>query len=98
KEKNITLGKNGKVAPSKATTLSAGLAIRIWQEGKQTITVDEAVPFETEQVKDADRPKSYKKVETPGKDGARSVTYEIVIQNGIEVARKEIASVTTTEP
>lgn len=97
KEKNISLGKDGRVLPSANTKITPELAIRVWREGKQTITVDEVVPFETEKVKDADRPVSYKKVETPGKNGSRSVTYEVLIENGVEVARTEIASV-VTEP
>lgn len=98
KEKNITLGKDGRVSPAASTPITSGMAIRVWQEGVQTITVNEDVAFETEQIKDADRTVGYKEVQSAGKNGTRSVTYEVVIQNGAEVGRKEIASVTTTEP
>lgn len=97
KEKNITLGKDGRVSPAVSTPIASGMAIRVWKEGVQTITVDEDVAFETEQVKDADRPIGYKEVQTAGKAGKRSVTYQVQIQNGIEVGRTEIASVTTAE-
>ncbi len=98
KEKHIDLGDTGRVSPSSTTRISEGLAIRVWREGKQTVTADVAIPFETEQVRDADRPIDYKKVETPGKNGSRSVTYEVVIKDGVEVSRTEIASVTISEP
>lgn len=98
KEKHIDLGSAGRVSPSSTTRISEGLAIRVWREGKQTVTADVAIPFETEQVRDADRSVDYKKVETPGKNGTRSVTYEVVIKDGVEVSRTEIASVTTSEP
>ena len=97
KEKNIELGENGRVSVSSDSVISAGMELRIWQEGKQTITAEEAVAFETEQIKDADRAVGYKEVQTAGKPGKKTVTYEIEIVNGAEVARKEIASI-VTEP
>ncbi len=98
KEKNILLGTDGRVQPSGTTKVQAGMALRVWREGKQTVTAEEPIKFETEHIKDADRPATYKEVKTPGKDGKRSVTYEIIIENGVEVRRTEIASVTTEEP
>ena len=40
----------------------------------------------------------YRSTKTPGVLGARSVTYEVTIQNGNEVGRTEIASITTKNP
>lgn len=97
KEKNIELGESGRVSVSLDTPITAGMQFRIWREGKQTITVDEAVAFETEQIKDADRLVGYKEVKTAGKDGKRTVTYEVTIQNGVEVVRTEIASIALEE-
>lgn len=98
KEKAIDLGESGRASVASSTSITAGMDIRIWREGKQTVTVEEAVAFETEQIKDADRPVGYKAVQTPGQNGKRTVTYEIEIQNGLEVARKEIASLATQAP
>lgn len=98
KEKNIELGANGRASLPLETSISHGLSVRIWQEGKQTVTVDEEVAFTTEQVKDADRVIGYKEVQTPGIAGKRTATYEITIQNGIEISRTEIASIVTQEP
>lgn len=98
KEKKITLGKNDKVSVALSTPITAALSLRVWREGKQTITVDETIAFSTDQIKDADREVGYSSIQTPGQDGKRSVTYEIEIQNGIEVARKEITSVTVQDP
>lgn len=98
KEKGITLAANDKASLPNTTPVSEGMDLRIWREGKQTVTVDEAVNFSTEQIKDADRPTSYKEVRTAGVAGSRSVTYEIDIRNGQEVARKEIASIVTQQP
>ncbi len=98
KEKEITLGENERVSVSLDTAITSGLELRIWREGKQTITAEEAVAFETEQIKDADRPIGYKEVQTPGKNGKRTVTYEVEIVNGEEVSRKEIASIEVEAP
>lgn len=98
KEKNITLGADGRASLSMSQPITEGMSLRIWREGKQTITVDEAVAFTTEQIKDADQPIGYKNVQTAGVNGQRTVTYEIEVINGSEVARTEIASIVTTAP
>lgn len=98
KEKDIKLGANDRMSVAPSTAITPDLTLRIWREGKQTITVDEEVNFETETIKDADRPTSYKEVKTPGIKGSRSVTYEVTIQDGREVGRTEIASLVSKEP
>ena len=98
KEKKIDLGESGRASVPLTTPVSEGLEVRIWREGKQTVTVDEAVAFETEQVKDADREVGYKAVQTAGQNGKRTVTYEVNIQNGVEVSRTEIASIVLQQP
>ena len=98
KEKKLTLGANDMASVSSDAAITAGMEIRIWREGKQTINAEEAVAFETEQIKDADRPVGFKELQTPGQEGMRTVTYEIEIKNGVEVGRVEIASLVTKEP
>lgn len=98
KEKRVTLGADDRISPSLETPISPDMQIRVWREGKQTVTVEEAVSFSTEQIRDADRPTSYRQVQTPGQDGLRNVTYEVNIQDGQEVSRVEIASLVTKEP
>lgn len=96
-DKKITIGEHDRVSVPVETALTEGLEVRVWREGKQTISVDEAVAFETETIKDADRPIGFKEVRTAGVDGQRTATYEITIQDGQETARVEIASVTLKE-
>lgn len=97
-EKDIIMDKNDKVMPSPDTQISDGTVVKLWREGKQTITVDESVNFETETIEDADRSVGYLDVQTPGKKGMKSVTYEVIIQDGREVSRKQIASLITKQP
>lgn len=97
-EKKISLGPDdGQSAPD-PTPLVAGMSVSVWRNGTQTVTQEVAIPKPVEEVKDADREIGFREVRTPGVDGMRQVTYEIDIRNGQEVSRKEIASVTTSEP
>lgn len=97
-EKDITLEANDRVSTSLDTKITADMNLRVWREGKQTITRDEPVDFEVEQVQDVNREVGYRSVRTPGVKGERTVTYEVTIQDGKEVERKEIASTTKKAP
>ena len=97
KEKGITLQSDDRASVDLSSPIVAGMDVKIWREGKQTVTAEVAVPFATEQIRDADREVGYKAVQTEGKNGLRNVTYEIEIKNGVEVSRVEIVSLVTQE-
>lgn len=98
KNKGITLASDDRVEPAVSTPLTNGLAVRVWREGKQTITANEPIEFTIQKIQDGDQPAGYKQIQTAGVAGSRSVTYEVTIQDGKEVGRTEIASITTTQP
>lgn len=98
KEKNITLGADDALSVSRDTPISDMMKVELWRNGKQTVAVEEEVAFETEKVEDANREASYKEVKQAGVKGKRTVTYEVDMQNGVEVARREIANVVTEQP
>ena len=98
KEKSIKIGANDYLSVDKGQAISTGMAIELWREGKQTVTVEEEVGFEIEKVQDANREAGYREVKTPGVKGKRNATYEIEMKNGQEASRTEIASVTIEEP
>lgn len=97
KEKHVTMGPKDGVNPVVTTPITAGMTIRLWRDGVQTVTQNEVMPFDTKTVQDADQPVGYKLVQTPGTNGQKTVTYEVNMQNGIEVSRKEINSVVVTQ-
>ena len=97
KEKGITLSTNDRVSPDVNSVITANMDIRVWREGKQTITQAETVPFSTQQIQDGDQPVGYQQVQTPGQDGTENVTYEITIIDGKEASRTAIASVSTKD-
>jgi len=98
KDKGVTLAENDRVSVPISTPIVPGLDIRVWREGKQTITVDEEIDFTIEKIQDADQEVGYRQVTTAGEKGQRHVTYEVTIQDGQETGRTEIASITATEP
>jgi len=98
KEKNIDLKKDDTLSVDRSAKIIPGMKIELWRNGKQTITTEEDVKFEVEKVQDANRDSGYREVKQAGENGKKNVTYEIEMKNGVEVSRKEIASVVTKEP
>ncbi|HWT40805.1 MAG TPA: ubiquitin-like domain-containing protein [Dongiaceae bacterium] len=98
KEKGVTLGKNDRTSLPLTTPITTGLQVRVWREGKQTVTVDQPIQFGTDIVQDADRYVNYKAITTPGKNGVQTISYEIEIQGGVEISRTQIASIVAQQP
>lgn len=98
KEKDIELGKDDDLSLDRSTSVTEGMTLSIWRNGKQTITQEEPVPFEIEKIQDANREASFKQVNTKGEEGKKMVTYEIIMQNGVEVSRVAIQTVVTKQP
>jgi len=97
-EKGIKLSTDDRASLSLDTKLTENLAVRVWREGKQTVTTDVDINFEVQKIQDADREIGYHAVTLVGEKGVRSVTYEVLIQDGQEVSRTEIASLTIKNP
>ncbi len=90
--KGITLTSADRTSSPLGSTLSAGMTVRLWREGVQTVTQDEDIAFTTKQIKDANRDMGYKEVQTLGQNGRRTVTYQVTTKDGVEIARQEINS------
>lgn len=97
-EKKIQLGAKDDMSHKQSDVIREGMLLSVWRNGKQTVTREEAVDFEVEQIQDANREVGYREVNTPGKKGKKMVTYEIVMKDGKEVSRKIIQSVVTEKP
>ena len=98
KEKNINPKKDDTLSVDRSAKIILGMKIELWRNGKQTITAEEDVKFEIEKIQDANRDSGYREVKQAGENGKKNVTYEVEMKNGVEVRRKEIASVVTKEP
>lgn len=97
-KKEIELGKNDTLSVPKDAEIREGMKVEIWRNGKQTVTEEQEIAFEVEEIQDPDHEVGYREVKTPGMKGKKSVTYEVVMKNGKEVSRKEIQSVVMKKP
>lgn len=97
-ERNIAIGDNVKLSHNRSDIIEPNMPLRIWKEGKQTITVEEEVPFAIEKIQDADKSPGFKEIRQPGKNGKRTATYDIVVQDGEEVSRVETNSIIIDQP
>lgn len=97
-EKNVKLGKDDTLSVARSTPMTVGLIVELWRNGKQTVTQEEDIPFETEKVQDSAREVGYREVRTPGQNGKKTVTYELMMKNGKEEGRTVIQSVETKQP
>ncbi|MBI3889477.1 DUF348 domain-containing protein [Candidatus Saccharibacteria bacterium] len=98
KSKDITLAADDTLSIPSDAVLTNGMTVELWRNGKQTITEEQAIAFETEKIQDADRPVGFREVKTQGSNGKKSVTYEVEMKNGQELSRKEIQSVVMEQP
>lgn len=96
--KNITLADDDTLSVMKDTPMQVGMTVEIWRNGKQVITEEKDIAYETEKIQNTDREIGFREVQTPGVVGKKTVSFEIEMKNGKEVARKEIQSVVTTQP
>lgn len=94
-EKGIALRECGRTSVAGMSPITKGMFVRVWCEGKQTVSLEEPLAFETEQIFDADRLVGYRSVSTKGRDGVQTASYEIEVHEGVEVSRVEIARIVT---
>ncbi len=81
--------------PAEAAVLN-GMSIHLARTGKQTLTVDEPVPYEQIVINDVNMDVGTSRIEIPGVDGVKSVTYELNMINGREASRTKIQEIITT--
>ncbi|MDB5161888.1 MAG: hypothetical protein JWM52_396, partial [Candidatus Saccharibacteria bacterium] len=97
-EKKITIGKSDRVSLPLTTPITAGLEVRVWREGKQTVSLDEAIPVSSQIVYNTDQQIGYRAIQTKGVPGNRTITYQLEIKEGVEISRVEIANIITRNP
>lgn len=93
KEKDIKLGKDDEVLPSKDTKITAGTQIFLVRKGTQIQTVEEAVAMPVETQADPNLAYGTIAVRQQGAPGKKLVTYQVELKNGLEVGRKVIQEV-----
>lgn len=98
RERKITLDEGDELNLPAETRISEGMTVSLAKVNKNVETVEEVAKFSEEQIRDAQQPTSYKKIKTPGKDGKKLVTYEIISRNGGAPVRTVVKEVITEQP
>lgn len=98
KERGVKLDPSDELNVATETRISEGMLVSIASINRSVETVEEVAPFTEEQIKDAQQPTTYKKIQTPGVNGKKLVTYEVVAKNGGQPVRTPVKEVITAEP
>lgn len=75
-----------------------GLVVMVTRASSGGEKVSQVVPFDTQEVEDPRLISGTTKVQTPGRAGLRTITYEIDVVGGVVVSRTELSNVVTTPP
>lgn len=75
-----------------------GLVVMVTRAASAGQTVTEAIPFDEKDVDDPTLVTGTRKVQTAGRAGVRTTTYQVDVVGGVAVSRTPLASVVTTAP
>jgi len=98
REQNITLADGDELTVEQSALLKDGMKFALNHNRSNVIVVDEEIPYTVREILDYGRDKGYYAVQSAGANGSRTVTYEISIQNGVEVGRKELNEIIISQP
>lgn len=85
---SITLGAEDRVEPSLEEPLQGGMKIQITRVNRQVLNEVQEIAFETEVRKNSDMVEGSENVVQEGTQGEKSITTEVVYEDGKEVERK----------
>jgi hypothetical protein len=97
-ERNIRLAPEDSVQPTQGVAIQPNMQIFLLRKGTQISTVEEEIPMPVEQIQDNTLSIGSKAVRQQGSPGKRLVTYQIQLENGLEVSRSPIQTVEVTPP
>ena len=80
------------------TKVVDGLSFTIQPQGIQTITIEESIAFSEKTIQDYDLEYGKREIAKYGENGQKTVTYEVNMQDGIELSRKKLSEIVTKEP
>lgn len=97
KEHNVKLNPMDKVKPGLTTVLNKNTNVEITRVEKVTDVVEEPIVFKIVQRTDKNLAEGTKKVIQEGEKGTRQKQFEVILENGKEISRKLIKTITTKE-
>ena len=94
----ITVGENNRCSMTSEDTLVTDSIVDIQTVTYDTVSSEEAIPYETEYVDVRTIPKGTTKLNKEGKKGVKTYTYKITLVNGVEESRELVSETVTTKP
>ncbi len=94
----ITVGEDNRCSVASDELLSADSTVDIQTITYETVSKEEAIPYETEYVDVRTIPKGTTKVSENGKNGIKTYTYKCTLVNGVEESRELIGETVTQKP
>lgn len=86
------------VLPSIAKAIEPNLVVSITRFGQEVINVEEQIAAPIETIVDKSLPFGSSTVQAEGKPGKRLVTYELTLENGVEVSRHVVQETIVEQP
>ena len=86
------------VSLSDETPITSGMNLSIFHQGKNVVTLEEEIPFAEQVTYDFSLDYGTRNITTPGVNGKKTVSYEIVMKDGKELSRQFISEIVTAEP
>lgn len=80
------------------TPVTDGLELSLFRQGKNTLTIDEEIPFTEQYTHDYSFNLGYRAITQAGQTGRKTVTYEVEMVDGQELYRAAISEVVSEEP
>lgn len=97
-EAGVSINAADRVEPSLDEVVFEDMHVNVYRILQQEVTVDEEIPFTSQEVSDKTLQKGKTKIKTKGQNGLKRVTYNITTENGIEIKRERISEVTVKNP
>jgi len=97
-ERNITITSSDWLSQPLDTKIENGLLLKLYAQGKNTITTLEEVAFTEQFTHDYSFNLGYRSITKAGETGLKTVTYEVEMQDGKEISRVHVSEIVTKEP
>ncbi|HLZ14612.1 MAG TPA: G5 domain-containing protein [Candidatus Saccharimonadales bacterium] len=96
-ERGLKLQHSDTLQPSANTVITANMQVFILRKGTTIVTQTVGIPHDTQIIEDDSLTFGTTAVRQQGSDGQKLVTYQVQLENGKEVSRKEIQEVVTVQ-
>ena len=96
-ERKIKISEDDWLSKKVDEKITVGMELALYRNGKSVITVDETMPHGERVIYDYEKNVGYRETTVAGKDGRKTVTYEIEMFEGQEVGRVWVSEMVVEE-